>query len=236
MISHRLLSHTAGKTSRSGFTLVELLVVIGIIAILAGVALGPITNGIKKAQQSAALQNSRTIAISLFQYSNDQNGIYPDGTDAGAIAQLLITGKYVSDPKLFTVTGDSHLTAYPGTGNVTAANVSFDFAGVNSTGSASTPSGFGSSAPDLLPIVWTGGESGAIIPGTAGQGTAFAPVGGGPFGKDGIAIAYKSNSAVFARPQPGPTPTFPGQGNVDFVDQSFDPAGTTYVKRTGDYQ
>lgn len=38
--------------------LVEVAVVLGIVAILAGVALGPITNGIKKAKQSSALQKA----------------------------------------------------------------------------------------------------------------------------------------------------------------------------------
>jgi prepilin-type N-terminal cleavage/methylation domain-containing protein len=244
MLNNRLLSHTAGRTSRGGFTLVELLVVIGIIAILAGVALGPITNGIKKAQQSAGLQNARTIGLSEFQYSNDNNSIYPDGVDAGAVAQLLITGKYVTDPKLFVISGDNRAAPYVPGANVplTASNVSYDFAGVNGTATgAGQPSqvGVNSNAPDQLPIVWSGGESAAAagLPGAqANAGVSFKPTGGGPYGLAGIAVAYKSNSAAFLRPQPGPSPQFPGQGMIGFVDQTFDPAGTQYQARIGDYQ
>ena len=71
MLTNRLLCRTARSSSRGGFTLVELLVVIGIIAILAGVALGPITSGIKKGQQSSGIQTARTLALAEFQYSND---------------------------------------------------------------------------------------------------------------------------------------------------------------------
>jgi len=87
-----------------GFTLVELLVVIGIIAILAGVALGPITTGIRKARESACMQTTRTLALAEFQYANDNNN-YPDGADAGALCQEMITGNYISDPTILRIGG-----------------------------------------------------------------------------------------------------------------------------------
>ncbi len=228
MLIYRLpLFHTARKLSRGGFTLVELLVVIGIIAILAGVALGPITSGIKKAKQSSAMQTARTLAVADFQYSND-NGTYADGADAGVIAAALIAGKYISDPKMFAITGSKNFTVYPGTGTIAQANVSYDFAGVGGTYTGVT-----SSASDLLPLLWSDGEPTAKIPTTVGVGTAVTLAGGGAFATDGMAVAYKSNSAKFVTPQPGVAPAFPGVGKVGFVDQSFDPTGTTFVIRTG---
>jgi prepilin-type N-terminal cleavage/methylation domain-containing protein len=141
MLTNRLYRRTARILSRGGFTLVELLVVIGIIAILAGVALGPITNGIKKAKQSGGMQTTRTIAVAEFAFSNDNNGSYPDtanqsggsGTAAAAVAQPLIAGGYTSDPSIYYISGGTAVK-YTGSAAATAiaaGNISFDFAGAN---------------------------------------------------------------------------------------------------------
>ena len=104
MLNNRLLSRrTAHSSSRGGFTLVELLVVIGIIAILAGVALGPITNGIKKAKQSSGMQSAHSIGLAMyFAYANDNSQLV-SGQDrwrcnwSADVAATLLSGGYVSD-------------------------------------------------------------------------------------------------------------------------------------------
>src|SRR5271156_2396898 len=102
----RLARRIARDSLRGGFTLVELLVVIGIIAILAGVALGPITTGIAKAKQNAAVQQSHAIGIAMFAFANDNSQLYPDistpnpnngATGAPKVAYALMNGNYVSD-------------------------------------------------------------------------------------------------------------------------------------------
>ena len=219
---HRLRTANAG-----GFTLVELLVVIGIIAILAGVALGPITGGIKKAKESGAMQTTRTIALAEFQYANDNDQSYPDGTDAGVVGLALITGNYVSDPGLFFISGDT-TGAIKLAGVATsfkAVNCSYDFTGVGAN------VGVPSTAPDQLPLVWSTGQTGLAYP-AANVGQAFAPA-GGVFGKDGIAICYKSNNAFFRAPNGNASILFPPQGQAIFIDQTFDPSGVTYLIRAG---
>jgi prepilin-type N-terminal cleavage/methylation domain-containing protein len=209
MIKHRLLSHTA-RSSRGGFTLVELLVVIGIIAILAGVALGPITSGIEKAKESSGMQSARSINLLMFSYSNDNNQTYPpgggnanpiigtsappnNGTSAGVAIQLL-QGGYATDPTIFALQGT---TKYAGTTagftDFSAQNISWDF-----TGGATTTTGITSSASDLIPIVYCTGES-VTYPAAASQGLNLSLSGKGPFKNNGIAVAYKSNSAVFIK-------------------------------------
>ncbi len=210
----------------SGFTLVELLVVIGIIAILAGVALGPITNGIKKAQESAAMQTCRTIALAEFQYSND-SGSYPDGATADKLCLALINGNYISDPHVFYISADK-LGALPPTtvAAFTVINVSYDFMGV--TGAT----GVGSTAPDQLPVVWTEGEAATKTVPAANTGNYFAPA-NGIFAKDGVAVAYHSNNAFFRAPAPTTATSKPAPGEITFIDQTFDPAGIKYNVLTG---
>jgi prepilin-type N-terminal cleavage/methylation domain-containing protein len=215
----------------SGFTLVELLVVIGIIAILAGVALGPITNGIKKAKESGAMQTCRTLALAEFQSANDNNGTYPDGADAGVIAQGLVSGNYISDPTIFVISGDNETVKAVTNTSITKANVTFNFTGVAGTGNPTA--GVGSSAPDQLPLVWTP-DPGAVLPAADNTGTAFAPSPTGLFGTDGIAVAYHSNNAFFRAPQSQVTPVFPGQGKAIFVDNTAAGiAGAGYMARYG---
>jgi len=199
MINSRLPFRTARKTSRDGFTLVELLVVIGIIAILAGVALGPITSGIEKAKESSAMQSARSINLLCFSYSNDNNQTYPVGAASIDVAKALLNGGYATDPTIFFLQGASK---YAGTGAPYADfqpnNISWDFTAGPITPPATTATGLTSAASDSLPVVYCTGEN-VAYPTTASQGLNLTLSGKGPFKNNGIAVAYKSNSAVFMK-------------------------------------
>src|SRR3954466_14334862 len=63
--------------TKKGFTLVELLVVIGIIALLVGILLPALNRAREKGRQAQCLSNVRQISMAFFMYTNENKGGFP---------------------------------------------------------------------------------------------------------------------------------------------------------------
>lgn len=169
----------------NSFTLVELLVVISIIGLLAGMAVPAIQGGLDKAKQQVDVSNMRQCGMIAFSYANDNDGNY-NGTNTNSLSSTTFFTNLVSLGALNTtkILAGNGYTAALSTNNILANNIAWGY------NSPLTTSDDGN-----LPL---------FITKNFGVGTAFsnvsiasASVG---WKSKGIAVYRVGNSAEFIKP------------------------------------
>ncbi len=118
----------------SGFTLIELMIVVAIIGILAAIAIPKFANLIRQSQEGATKGNLSGIRSALSIYYGDNTGVYP--TD---LPGLTVNGKYLS------VIPNSTIPPYH-----TATSLDVNQTGGGGPGAASEASGAGEWLYDSL--------------------------------------------------------------------------------------
>ncbi|MEB3329282.1 MAG: prepilin-type N-terminal cleavage/methylation domain-containing protein [Candidatus Sericytochromatia bacterium] len=98
--------HQPPRSARSGFTLIELMMVVVIIGLLAAIAVPALQDAQDKARNAAMITNIKTLQLALAQYASDNSGSYPPSPDETGTG---ITSFTATELRLMTyLTGGSY--------------------------------------------------------------------------------------------------------------------------------
>lgn len=79
-------------TVKAGFTLMELIIAMAILAIVTGSILGTYTNSQKKARDARRKSDLKQLQNALEAFANDHRGLYPGAGSGGTLAACSTTG------------------------------------------------------------------------------------------------------------------------------------------------
>jgi prepilin-type N-terminal cleavage/methylation domain-containing protein len=141
---------------KTGFTLIELMIVVAIIGILAAIAIPQFANLVAKSQEGRTKANLGTIRSALSIYYGDSEGWYP--VDTTSLTSLTASGKYLASlpnsdlPKTTNSSGHGSINA--------VVNAASDAAGWFYNNVGANGNGWGSVAVncthnDLRAQVWS---------------------------------------------------------------------------------
>ena len=199
------------KLRANSFTLVELLVVISIIGLLAGLAVPAIQGGLDKAKQGVDVSNARQLGIIFFSEANDNNGMYRVNSDltntqaAGSfltIVQGMFSNGVLTSAKILSGQG---VIPANSTNAVTAANIAFGYVpNLSTSDDGQIPLIVSKSAPS--------GGTMSLAQSNVVLSDAF------PWKKKGLVVYRVGNSAEFLKSGTGGAPA--GQVNIGITNSN----------------
>src|SRR5438045_216382 len=101
------------KKNQSGFTLIELMIVVAIIGILAAVAIPKFAQMLEKSREGATKGNIGALKSAISIYSGDWQGVFPSYIDTTTSGSWFAGGAYIDNVPSVKVTGKTNYTTSP---------------------------------------------------------------------------------------------------------------------------
>ena len=113
----RKVGATCTRTdTKLGFTLVEILVVLAIVVVLAGLLLTVFSRARENGRRSSCQNNLRQIGLAIRQYVGDNDGVYPAAFEGSSTQQGLfwvqMVAPYAKNPKIFVCPSQTETPSY----------------------------------------------------------------------------------------------------------------------------
>jgi prepilin-type N-terminal cleavage/methylation domain-containing protein len=175
------------KLKANSFTLVELLVVISIIGLLAGLAVPAIQGALDRAKQGVDVSNVRQLGILFFSEANDNNGIYrvnaeltntSPASDFTTICKAMVSNGIISTTKILAGNG---VPPAVNTNNLGAGNIAWAYV-----------TGLDVAYDGQMPLLFTKGPQ-SLASGTAALESTY------PWKTKGMVVYRVGNFAEFLR-------------------------------------
>jgi prepilin-type N-terminal cleavage/methylation domain-containing protein len=231
------------RKATAAFTLIELLIVITIIAVLAGIAL-PAYNGVKeRGDQTKDLSNAKQIALAMRQFAIDNNGAYPSkavdaaakGDYSAAAATLAANSNeafwwlfpnYLQNEQIFAVTGSAFSPSTPDNkiDNGEAGRVDTLKKGENSYAYVA---GLTDTSNSTFPLIADG-----FVPGSPGTYAANKSLPGGVWAAKKAVVVFCDSSAQIMRVDPS-TKQVQRKGPAGNVNLFTDPGDGSWIGIAG---
>ncbi len=138
------------------FTLIELLVVITIIAILASLSMPVFSTIQEKANITKGISNARQLILAIKVYASDNEGAYPEGSDANEAFIELVKSEIITTEAVFGCPASS--VGKPD-GDIGTKDDDFARACEDNENHWEMTSGLNDSSPGNYPLVWENSDT-----------------------------------------------------------------------------